>query len=57
MKLIYHKLAVRDVREILGHYELEEGKHLGDRFFGELLATPGMALSNPEYFPIRSYMK
>jgi plasmid stabilization system protein ParE len=51
MKLIYHNLAVRDVREILDHYELEGGKHLGDRFFGELLATLGKALANPEYFP------
>jgi toxin ParE1/3/4 len=51
MKLIYHRLAVRDVRQILDHYENEAGPRLGDRFFSDLLATLGKALANPGHNP------
>ena len=51
MKVIYHRLAVRDVRQILEHYENEAGLRLGDRFFSDLLATIGKALANPAQFP------
>ncbi len=33
MKVIYHRSAVRDVRQILDHYESEAGPHLANRFF------------------------
>jgi plasmid stabilization system protein ParE len=46
----YHRLAVRDVREILDHYEVEGGRALADRFFDELLAAIGKAVKNPRYF-------
>jgi len=51
VKVTYHRLAVRDVREILDHYESEAGSALADRFFGALLATIGKALENPRHFP------
>lgn len=51
MKIIYHRLAVRDVREILDHYENEAGAKLGDRFFNDFLATVAKAVSNPAFFP------
>lgn len=51
MKIIYHRLAVRDIRQILDHYENEAGSRLGDRFFNDLLATLDKALANPTHFP------
>jgi len=51
MKLVYHRLAVRDVRQILDHYESEAGSHLADRFFNDLLATIAKALGTPRHFP------
>ena len=51
MKIIYHRLAVRDVRQILEHYSAAAGPALADRFFAELLATLENALANPEHFP------
>lgn len=51
MKVVYHRLAVRDVREILEHYENEAGPALADRFFADLLATLAKAFSNPGHFP------
>lgn len=51
MKVIYHRLAVRDVREILDHYESEVGSQLGDRFFNGFLATLAKAISSPSHFP------
>lgn len=51
MKVIYHRSAVRDVRQILDHYESEAGPQLADRFFNDLLATIAKALSNPRHFP------
>jgi plasmid stabilization system protein ParE len=41
MKLIYHRLAVRDVREVVDYYESEAGTQLADRFFGKLLDAIG----------------
>ena len=52
MKLIYHRLAVRDVRQILDHYEIEVGGHLADRFFKDLLETVSKAMINPRHFPL-----
>ena len=51
MKISYHRLAARDVRQILDHYEAEAGPALADRFFGEFLATLEKALANPSHFP------
>ena len=51
MKVIYHRLAVRDVREILDHYQVEAGSQLADRFINEVLATVAKALANPKHFP------
>jgi plasmid stabilization system protein ParE len=51
MRIVYHRLAVRDVRQILDHYESEAGIALADRFFVELLATLEKALANPSHFP------
>ena len=51
MKLVYHRLAVRDVREALDYYEREAGSHLADRFFREFLATIGRIQANPLQFP------
>ena len=51
MKIAYHRLAVRDVRQILDHYESEAGTALADRLFEELLATVEKALANPTHFP------
>ena len=51
MKLIYHRLAVRDVREVLDYYETEAGSPLADRFFGGLLAIIEKIQANPQYFP------
>jgi len=50
MMLLYHRLAVRDVREILDYYEGEAGKHLADRFFDELLGVIRQIQANPRYF-------
>jgi plasmid stabilization system protein ParE len=46
----YHRLAARDVREILDHYENEAGSRLADRFFEALLATVAKAVENPKHF-------
>jgi plasmid stabilization system protein ParE len=51
VKTIYHRLAVRDVRQILDHYEGEAGRPLADRFFADFLATVAKALENPRHFP------
>jgi plasmid stabilization system protein ParE len=51
MKVVYHRLAVRDVRQILDYYEDEAGPRLADRFFGEVLSTVAKALSSPLHFP------
>lgn len=37
MKLIYHRLAVPDVHEVLDYYKSEAGRPLADRFFNGLL--------------------
>jgi plasmid stabilization system protein ParE len=51
MKVIYHRSAARDVRQILDHYGSEAGPQLADRFFKDLLGTVSKALSNPMHFP------
>ena len=51
MRLIYHRLAVRDVREILSYYEEEAGTRLADRFFEELLEILDRIIANPRHFP------
>lgn len=51
MSLVYHRLAVRDVREILEYYEKEAGPPLADRFFNDLLATVDRVVANPRHFP------
>jgi len=51
MKVIYHRSAVRDVRQILDHYESEAGPQLTNRFFNELLEMISKALSSPRHFP------
>jgi len=51
MKLIYHRLAVRDVREVLDYYEDEAGSHLTDRFFADFLAIIDKIRANPQHFP------
>ena len=51
MKVIYHRLAVRDACETLDHYEWEAGQALADRFFADLLATLAQALANLNHFP------
>ena len=51
MKVIYHRSAARDVRQILAHYENEVGPQLADRFFNDLLSTVATAISNPRRFP------
>jgi len=51
MRITYHRLAVRDVRQILDHYEAEAGPVLADRFFAELPTTLERALANPSHFP------
>jgi len=51
MKLIYHRLAVRDVREVLDYYQSESGQHLADRFYGEFVETIRKIQENPRHFP------
>ena len=51
MKLIYHRLAVRDVREVLDFYEGEAGSALADRFFENLMSIIGKLRENPRHFP------
>jgi len=51
MKVIYHRLAARDVRQILDYYEGEAGLQLADHFFSAFLATVAKALANPRHFP------
>ncbi len=51
MKAVYHRLAVRDVRQILDHYESEAGSSLADRFFSDFLSTVAKARDNPKHFP------
>jgi plasmid stabilization system protein ParE len=51
MRLTYHRLAARDVRQILEHYEAEAGALLVERFLAALQATLGKAVSNPNRFP------
>ncbi len=50
MRVIYHQLAVRDVWEILDHYESEADARLADRFYAELLALIDKAVGNPQHF-------
>ena len=50
MKLIYHRLAARDVREIIVYYEKDAGTHLADRFFDELITTIEKIKANPQHF-------
>jgi len=51
MKLIYHRLAVRDIRDVLDYYESEAGIALADRFFNELLTIIDKIQANPRQFP------
>lgn len=51
MKVIYHRAAARDVRQVLNYYENEADSKLADRFFNDLLASVSKALSNPRHFP------
>ena len=51
MKLVYHRLAVRDVREVLDYYENEAGSQLADRYFDELLSIIDKLRANPRHFP------
>lgn len=51
MKLVYHRLAVRDVREVLDYYESEAGSHLADRFYEGMLDIIGKIQANPRHFP------
>lgn len=51
MKLRYHRLAVRDVRDVLDYYESEAGSPLADRFLNELLATIDKIQANSLHFP------
>lgn len=51
MKVIYHRSAAADVRQIIDHYEVEAGPHLANRFFSALLSTVAKALANPRHFP------
>ena len=50
MKVIYHRLAARDVRGILAYYEAESGSQLAKRFFADFLRTVAKALENPRHF-------
>jgi len=50
-KLYYHRLAVRDVRQILDHYETEAGDGLADRFFETLLAVLEKARASRLCYP------
>ena len=51
MKAVYHRLAVRDARQILDYYETEAGALLSDRFFQDLLTSVSRALENPRHHP------
>lgn len=51
MKVLYHRLAVRDVREVLDYYERKAGKHLADRFYNEFVEAVTKIQSNPKHFP------
>lgn len=51
MKVIYHRLAVRDVRQIVEYYESEAGSRLANRFFEDLLVILEKARTNPTHFP------
>lgn len=51
MKVIYHRLSIRDVRQILDHYETAGGSKLADRFFEDLIATISKASGNLKFFP------
>ncbi len=46
----YHRLAVRDAREILEYYESEGGNPLACRFYDDLIATIEKAVGNPHRF-------
>lgn len=50
MKLVYHRLAVQDVHEVLDHYVSESGSHLADRFFESLLTVIEKIQANPHHF-------
>lgn len=52
MKLVYHRLAVRHVREVLDYYETEAGGHLADRFFDDLLSIIDKTQANSRHFPL-----
>ncbi len=51
MMLIYHRLAVLDVREVLAYYEKEAGTHLVERFFKEFLSIIEKIRTHPRHFP------
>ena len=50
MKVIYHRLAAKDVRGILDYYERESGSPLAERFVADFLRTVAKALENPRHF-------
>ena len=49
--LIYHRMAVRDVREVLDYYENEAGSHLADRFYKDFMTVIAKIQTNPRHFP------
>lgn len=51
MKMIYHRLAARDIQDVLDYYESEAGGSLAARFLEELLAIIDKIQSNPRHFP------
>jgi plasmid stabilization system protein ParE len=51
MRLIYHRLAVREVREVLDYYESVADKQLADRFFEEFLEMIRQIQAHPRKFP------
>jgi hypothetical protein len=51
MMLIYHRLAVLDVREVLAYSEKEAGTHLVERFFKEFLSMIEKIRTHPRHFP------
>lgn len=57
VELIYHRLAVRDVREVLDYYDNEAGSHLADRFYEDLMAVIGKIQTNPRHFPPLVYTR
>ena len=50
MKVIFHRLLSRDIRDTMRYYEMESGPRLADDFYDEFISLVRVAAEDPERF-------